>query len=269
MENNTYRAGDESARMSDEPKHPVKATQTSLQVVEALKRLGGSGRVTEVAAHVDVGKSAVHNHLSTLESAGFVTQDGDEYRLGLKFLDYGGYLRNELAVYETAGPEIRHLADETGELANLLVEERGQGVYIYREKGKQAVNLDTYAGLRVPLHSTALGKAVLAHLPEERVDAIVDEYGLPAETEDTIADRDELEEELAAVRERGYATDDEERLKGLRCVAAPILVADGTVLGAISVSAPTSRMRGDRFTSEIPEKVMSAANVVELNVEHS
>jgi len=149
------------------------------------------------------------------------------------------------------------------------VEEHGEGVYITRAEGSEAVSVDTYAGKRVNLHCTALGKTILAMLPEGRVDEIIDTHGLPARTENTITDRAELKAELADIRERGHAYDREERLPGLRCVAAPVTSEDGDPVAALSVSGPTSRIKGDLFHEEIPEMLQSAVNVVEINLVYS
>ncbi|WP_049983415.1 IclR family transcriptional regulator [Halorubrum sp. BV1] len=246
----------------------ITATRTSLRIVEALKRLDGAG-VTAVAKDLDMTKSTVHNHLKTLEDEGYVTNEGTTYRVGLRFLELGEYKRNRMDIYEKARPEVKALAEKTGETANAAVEEHGEGVYITRAEGTEAVTVDTYAGKRVKLHCTALGKTILAELPEERVDEILDTHGLPARTENTITDREELQAELATIRERGYAYDREERLSGLRCVAAPVVPEDGGLVAALSVSGPTTRMQGDLFHTDIPELLRSAANVIEINLAYS
>lgn len=246
----------------------ITATRTSLRIVEALKRLDGAG-LTAVADDLGIAKSTVHNHLQTLMDEGYITNEDGVYRVGLRFLELGEYKRNRMDIYETARPEVASLAEETGEMANAAVEEHGEGVYITRAKGTEAVTVDTYAGKRVNLHCTALGKTILAEFPEERVDAILDEHGLPARTENTITDRAELKTELADIRERGYAYDREERLPGLRCVAAPVVPEDGEFVAAISVSGPTTRIKGDLFHKKIPELLRSAANVIEINLVYS
>jgi DNA-binding IclR family transcriptional regulator len=253
--------------MRHEAKHPVKTTEKTLEILELLKELDEAG-VSELADRLDMGKSAVHNHLSTLREHHYVTKSEEKYRLGLKFLDLGGYTRSQMRLFRTAEPELSDLAQETGELVNIMCEEYGMGVYLVRWKGDQAVDIDTYTGRRTHLHTTALGKAILAHLPQSRVEAIVELHGLPAVTQHTTTDPDTLQDELDRVRERGYAVDDEERINGLRCVAAPVLDKDDTVLGAISVAAPTSRMTGERFRTEIPNAVQSTTNVVELNYKY-
>lgn len=254
--------------MSGEPKHPVRTTEKTLRLVEALRETDGAG-VTELANRVDMGKSAVHNHLSTLREYGYVAKEGDTYRTGLKFLEVGGQRRNRMELYDAAEPEVNELAQRSGELCNLMTEEGGVGVYLYRAKGDNAVELDTYAGRRTYLHTTALGKAILAHLPRSRVEEILDRHGLPAETDRSITDEAALFEELDRVRDRGYAVDDEERLRGLRCVAVPIRTSDERVLGAVSISSPRSRMKGERLEHDVPEMVQSVANVVELDINYS
>ncbi|MXV60545.1 helix-turn-helix domain-containing protein [Natronorubrum sp. JWXQ-INN-674] len=253
--------------MEQEPKYPVRTTETTLAILDTLKEANEMG-VTELSNQLNLGKSTVHNHLSTLRKHDFVVKEDEQYRLGLRFLELGGHSRNQMKLYEVAEPEVRALAEETEEMVNLATHEHGKCVYLYRAKGAQAVELDTYAGLRTGLHSTALGKAMLAHLPESRVDDIIETNGLSAETQHTITDRDELHEELETIRERGVAFDREERLNGLRCVAAPITDTDGRSIGAISVAAPTGRLKGDRFSTDMPDTVHSTANVIELSMTH-
>ncbi len=212
-------------------------------------------------------KSNVYKYFKTLEEDRYIVKDKNkEYQLSLRFLGLGAETRRRYGIYEIAKPQIKELAEESNEMANLLVEEHGRGIFLYRADSSHAVNLDTRAGRDVYLHTTALGKAILADLPEERVDEIIDRYGLPRVTPKTVTNRRALEKELDEIRERGWAYDDEERLKGLRCVAGSILDPNGEVLGAISISGPSSRMNGTRFSEEIPEAILKAKNVIELNV---
>ncbi|SIR75424.1 transcriptional regulator, IclR family [Haladaptatus litoreus] len=254
--------------MEKTAKHPVQTTEKTLRLVEALKNSGSCG-ITELADRLNMGKSAVHNHLATLEQHGYVVSEAGKYRLGLKFLDIGGYTRSQMDLYKTAESEVKQLAMETGERANLLTEEHGMGIYLYRANGNRAVDLDTYTGVRTYLHTSALGKAILATMSEERTEAILDRHGLPATTPGCVTDRDELYDELETIREDGFAVDDEERMEGLRCIAMPITSTEGNSLGAISISAPSSRMKGTRFQETIPELLSGAVNMIELNLNYS
>jgi len=249
-------------------KPTVKTAQTTLEILEALKRQNGA-TVTELTGIFDLSKSSVHNYLNTLERDGYVTNEGNTYHVGLRLLSLGGYARHGEQIYDIAKDEVREIADETGELVNLLVEEHGRGIYVYRAHGENAVMTDSYIGQRVYLHNTALGNAILAYLPRDRVNEILDQHGMPATTENTITNRDDLFAQLERIREEGVAFDEEARLKGLRCVAVPIVNNNDTVEGAISVSGPASRFEGEWFREELPEKLERVANVIELNITYT
>ena len=254
--------------MQERPAPPVQAAVTSFEVIEALRELDGAG-VSELASHMGLPKSTVHDHLRTLEATEFLVNDGSQYRLGARFLELGGHARKGMRLYRVGQPEVEKLAQQTGEHANLMIEEHGWGIFLYKATGEHAVRLDTHVGMRVYLQTTALGKAIMAHLPRERVDAVLDRHGLPKVTDETVTDREQLYDELEAVRRRGYATDDGERIEGMRCIGAPVLDPDGDVLGAVSVSGPTSRLDGESFEHEIPKAVLSATNVIEVNLAHT
>jgi len=255
--------------MGDKPDTPmVKTARTTFQILEEIKAQN-KVTVTELTNEFDLSNSSIHNYLKTLEQDGYVVREGNEYRVGLRLLDLGGYARHKQKIYQSAKDQVAKLAEETGEMTNLLVEEHGRGIYLYRANGEQAVTSDSYIGHRVFLHNTALGQSILAHLPRERVDEIINRHGLPKTTENTITDREALAERLELVREEGVAFDDEARLVGLRCVAKPIVNKNGGVEGAISISGPTSRFQGDRYRVELPEKLESAANVIELNINYT
>ena len=254
-------------RNETEPKTPVKTAQTTFRIVETLKALDGA-TVTQLANHLDIAKSSAHNYLQTLDHEGYVVETDGTYEVGLRFLDLGGYARSRERLYSIATPEMERLAESTGEYANLLVEEHGVGVFLARERGESAVSLDSYTGQSVRLHTTALGKTVLAYLSRERVESIVDRHGLPAMTDQTITDRTELFDALEEIRQQECAYDRQERIKGLNCVAVPIL-NDDDIAGALSVSGPVSRMDQERIDEEILPELRRAANIIELNQAHS
>jgi DNA-binding IclR family transcriptional regulator len=249
-------------------KHTIRSMETAFKIIDVLKQ-AETVRLTDLTSQVEFTKSTVHKHLQTLMQEGYVVKEADGYRLGLRFLEVGELARAQLELYETAKPEIDRLADETGELANLLIEEHGRGVYVYTAEGEDAVNLDTYPGKRVPMHGTALGKSILAYLPDDRVEAVLDRYGLDPITDQTLTDRDRLAQEFERIRERsGVAYEYEERVPGMSCVGAAVVTNDGSVHGAISVTGPVSRMATDRVENELQNKVRRAANIVAINLEY-
>lgn len=252
--------------MNDEANHPAKTTEKSLKLVSKLRELEGA-RIHELTDEMKMTKGAIHNHLSTLRQQGYVRQEGNVYHMSLKFLTLGGYVRDTIPLYQMARPKAIQLADETGMLVNLATEENGKGVYLYQARGEYAVNLDTHVGHRIRLHNIGVGKAILAHLPRERIDEIIDRWGLPEATENTITEKENLLDELETIQERGVAFDREERTSGLACIAAPVQ-NDDRVLGAISVSAPTQRLGGGSFDDEIIGEVVSTANEIELDLKY-
>jgi len=246
---------------------PINAVERSFAILQALGEHETVG-VTDLAAELDLPRSTVFNHLKTLESGEYVVNDGGEYRLGCRFLELGAKARDFHDIYEATRGEVNRLAEETGEISALLIEEHGLGVFLHRAEGEGSVRIDSYTGQRIYLHGAALGKAILACLSDERVTEIVDRRGLPALTDNTITDRAQLWAELETIAKSGVAFDDQERLDGLRSVAAPI--HDGeTVLGSVSLAGPSSRVHDERFREEFPAKVTDAANVIELNLTYS
>jgi len=240
----------------------VSSVERAFDVVDVL-RSGGPMRIDDVAEALNVSTSTAHVHLKTLEGVGYVVRESEGYRLGFRFLRDGIGVRQESNVYEITRPEVDALADETGEVANLGVEEEGKRVILYQAEGTEAVYDNAPTGEYTNMHWTALGKSILAHLPESYVEDVVEAHGLPRRQENTITDRDELAEELARVRDRRYAVEDEERRAGIRSVAVPILV-DDAVKGAISVSGPKERLDDRRIDEELLPALRNRVNVVEV-----
>ncbi|MEA5388029.1 IclR family transcriptional regulator C-terminal domain-containing protein [Haloarculaceae archaeon H-GB2-1] len=142
-------------------------------------------------------------------------------------------------------------------------------MYIYQTRTERAVQTDSHIGTTVDLHATAVGKAYLAHLADDRRAALLDDLDLAELTDSTHTDREELEAELASIREQGFAFNDEERFVGMRAVGAPVLGPDDEVLAAISVSGPTTRMEGERYREEIPEQVTQTARIIGIRATYS
>lgn len=249
---------------------PVRAVERSLQILGALRRLGG-GTLNEIVDETGLPKSTIHNHLVTLEQNQYIVKEGSEYHLGLRFLDFGQFVKRRKTVFTEAKPLVEELAAETGERAQFIAEEHGHGVFVHVATGDRAVKSGTSIGERAGprLHATAAGKAILAFLPEERREAILDQWGMPQITESTIQDRDELLDELTEVRERRYAINKEEHIEGLCAVGVPVMGCDGNIVGAISVSGPTHRMQGERLHTELPEMLLGVSNELELNITFS
>lgn len=246
----------------------LRVREHAFDVVEALQRLDGAG-VTELATELDIAKSSVYNYLRTLEERRFVVRDDDTYRLSYRFLHVGEYVRGRTPAYVHGTEELDVLAHETGRYAHLATEQHGLGVDLYKAKGREAIG-GRYqrSKLQRPdyLHLSATGKAILAHLPAERVEWILDEYGLVERTAETITERDALFAELDRIREQGYAVNREEEIEGIRAVGAPILSPSGDVLGSVSISGPAHRMRTPDYEAQMVAEITDTANRIEVNI---
>lgn len=242
----------------------VKTTATVFEIVEALDEMG-EATLTELADHLGFAKSTAYDHLTTMVEHEYVVKEDKQYRLGLRFLKCGINTKRNLRVSQLAQPTLEQLTEQTNEIAWLMVEEYGKGVYVNKAKGKFAVQPYGKMGNRVHLHDIAAGKAILAHLPEPRVREIIEQHGLPRRTEHTITDPDELFDNLAEIRERGVSFNDCESMENFRAVASPIVTGE-TLHGSIVVSAPKNRMRSAKFHEEVPDLVAGAANALELEL---
>jgi DNA-binding IclR family transcriptional regulator len=143
------------------------------------------------------------------------------------------------------------------------------GFFFIWEESDRSVQLDSYPGYGIHLHTTALGKAILAHKPEAEIETVISKRGLPERTPCTITDPQALFEELQQVRDRGYAADTNERIRGMSAYAAPIFDDAENVLAAISIAGPSRRLTEPDLREEYINRVREAANVIELNLEYS
>lgn len=251
-----------------EAKNPVRSVERTIEILETIRELNGA-TLSELTNQLNLSKGAIHNHVSTLNANGYIVKANQNYQLGIKFFEFGAGIRNEKPIYKIGVPEVDKLARETGELANILIEEQGMGIYLHRAQGDDALSLDTGAGSRVHMHNTALGKSILAHLPESEVNDILEQKGMPATTDRTITNKLELLDQLHDIQDRGYAFDMGERADGIRCVAAPVITSDQTVHGSISIAGPKGRMNGEYLRQTIPDLVTSAANVISINLTYA
>lgn len=251
---------------NNRPNAPIQATERSFRIIEEIRERDGAG-ITELADHFGVSKSTIHEHLTTLVQMDYLCRDGNEYKIGLRFLTIGGYARRKQRLYKNVRSEIDDLAAETGESVKAAVEQHGKGVFLYQARGDRAVHTNAHDGTRVYLHSTGVGKAILSELPAERVENIVERWGLQALTENTITDKDELYTELNKIQERGYAIDNEEYVRGVQCIAVPVMGQNG-VLGGISVSGPRKRFEQNSTLNELVDLLKNTARITEINIKN-
>ncbi|WP_254822927.1 IclR family transcriptional regulator [Haloglomus halophilum] len=246
----------------------IKAVERASTIIHLLED-EGKMTLTEIANELDVSKSTVHTYLRTLSQEGFLARTSDTYRLSLRHLSLSERVKNRISIYDDMKHEVDALAEKTDERAQFAKLEEDMVVFIYRAMSENAIPTTLSLGEYVYPHSVAAGKAMIAYLPDHRVNEIVERNGLPKQTENTVTDLDELKRRLDKVRERGYAFSDGERLRGVRCIGTPIRDDSGRVLGAISVSGPARRMTDERIDTELEDMLLESANVIEVNVKLS
>lgn len=254
-------------KLPETPDRPVQTVETALELFEVIKTTD-QATLTEIANHVGLAKSTILRHLLTLENNGFVIRDGNEYQLGLRFLDYGIHVRTFSELYQVGRERAEQLADETGGKVWLLAMENGQSIHLHKASSTHPLTTDARVGQRRRLHQLAAGKAMLASLSDSDIVEIIARFGLPEQTTNTITEQEELFEELKAVRKRGYAYNREESIEGLNSIGAAIHDANGTPIGGLSVSGPASRMQGDYFEQELPDLLLAATNEIEINLRY-
>ncbi|ELY54917.1 ArcR family transcription regulator [Natronococcus amylolyticus DSM 10524] len=213
-------------------------TAASLQLLETLVQNDGA-TAADLTADLDLAHSTVHTHLNTLSEYGYVVREGNTYHAGGKFCHIGDYVRRRKPEYRIAGEIVADLAQQTKLEADFAVEENGRVISLHNELNFAESSHFLTDGRFFHVHSTASGKAMLAAYSEDKVRRIIERVGLPAETDRTTTDPEELLSELEEIRERGYATNNEEAIDGLWAVAKAVNTPLGGVCGSLNLSGPT------------------------------
>ena len=218
--------------------------------------------LAEISRRSDIPKSTAHNLLTTLLSQGYIEKvEGDLYALGSAPLALTQKIRVNVEIRDPAAPLLRELADYSRESVYLTVKDGAYALYIYAVESPQRLLARTAVGDRVPLHCTAVGKAMLAFLTEQELEEIVDSVGLPTFTENTLDHLEALAEELARTRQRGYSLDREEHEVRTFCIGAPIFDRTGQVIAACSISGSSPAIVLDRLDDLSAQVVHTAQEI--------
>ena len=219
----------------------------AFRIVEMLAGHASEGlSLGDLSTRLHMPKSTTHRYLATLESLELAERDGaDRFRLGTRVIELAGsYLANtDLRIESHA--LLEEVAAQTGETVHLAVPSGDEVIYIAKVESIHALRMYSHIGARLPMHCTALGKALLAHFPPERTQRLTP-GPLAARTAKTITSAEALGHELDLIREQGFAIDDEENEVGVCCVGAPVFDYTGSAVAALSISGPMHRMSRER-----------------------
>ena len=202
--------------------------------------------ITDIAKALDLHKSTAAGLVYTLQRNGYIAQNPENrrYRLGLQLVERAGVLLDQIEIRKIAMPELEHLRDWSSESVNLAILEENRVIYIERLLTDKSLGFRNHIGKRAWPHSTALGKAILSHLPPPQAQAVLQSYPLAAMTPNTITDIDRLLRQFEVFRRQGYAIEREENEIGGLCISAPIHNHIAQPVAAVSVSFPLSRLDG-------------------------
>jgi IclR family KDG regulon transcriptional repressor len=250
------------AKAAGRPKTRLSSVANSIRLIKAFSDDEYEIGISNLAKRLGLAKSTVHRLASTLIDAGMLEQNPENgrYRLGLALFELGSLVRRKMDVSSEAKPYLKMLREKTGETVHLAILDHASVLFINNLESEHAVRMSVNVGVRAPAHCTAVGKALLAFQAPETIEQLLRD-DLIGRTPKTISAAAELRQDLATVRARGYAVDDEELETGLRCIAAPIRDHTGGVVASTSVAGPAQRMTKKALLAFAPD-VLAAADAI-------
>ena len=257
---------------SKNAKNIVRSVGKALGVLESFTAEEPELRLAEVARKADLDNATAFRMLSTLEFLGYVTRipDSRRFQLTFKCLDLGfnSIARTELR--DRIRPVLKSLVGKVNEAASIGVLEGPDVVYIERVQiGIGNLGVERHIGQRIPAFCSAIGRAIMAFLPQREQDGIFDTSDLRKYTPKTISDQKLLEKALAKIRSTGFAFCDQELIQGVRAIAAPIFDPDGFPVGALSVTSISLGVKAKDFVKLASEPVMNAASEISMGLRAS
>ena len=224
--------------------NPATAVERALNILENVAHRRDGLTNSEISRKLAIPKSSASYILRTLERRGYLRRDAESgrYRLGLKILSLGGDAQSSLDLADVALPFMRALVERVHLTSHLAVLDQGEAVYIEKVEAPGFFKVNTWVGRRMFLHSTSVGKVLLAWLPKHEIEATMRQQGLKKRTPKTITSVSRLLADLELVCDQGYSVDDEENSLGARCLGAPIFDSVGKVTAALGVSGTTSQV---------------------------
>ena len=246
------------------PRNLVQTIERVATIFDVMAQNSQGISLKELSAKVGLPKGTTHRLLSSLAYFGYVRQvsESKNYLLGFKLVELGNRLLDQLDLRAQARPSLINLCKKTRETVHLVVLDQNEALYVDKVESDEkpgGLQMVSRVGLRVPAHCSSVGKVFLAQLSDTELDTLIKEKGLRKRTENTITDPEKLKHHLKVIRQKGFAVDDEENEKGIRCVGAPIFNQQGQVIAAISISGPTVRITKKVMQQTLKNEVIRTA----------
>jgi DNA-binding IclR family transcriptional regulator len=241
---------------------PVAVVTRVLRILEVIRDTPAGVYLRDVARLTDINKSTAYRILAHLESEGYLFRGSEgAYFIGPKLVRLASANNHQAVLRDTSRPILHRLWQATGETVNLAVPDGTEMLYLDVIESPHSFRLVSHAGMRRPMHCTALGKAVMAQLPSNERDKLLQSLLPKSRNSGKGSVLAQLRKELAKVSKQGYAVDDQETTLGARCVGAPVFDETGAVVGSISISGPTTRV-GRKEIRSLGAKVAAAAQAI-------
>jgi len=246
---------------------PIASVQRALDILNLFDGAHAELGNSDIARMLDMDPGTVAGLIYTLKINNYLDQNPEnrKYRLGLKLAERASVLLDQIDLRKIASPILEDLLEWSGESVNLAILDHQEVVYIERLIGNHSLGIRSELGMRAPLHSTALGKAILANLQKNDLKTILQDYEFIPVTPRTIVDRKDFLSELENVKRDGYAIDEQENELGGRCIAAPVMDHTGKSIAAISISSPIQRFPVEKIP-EYGMRIKSAAFELSRNI---
>ncbi|MDZ7758756.1 MAG: IclR family transcriptional regulator [Desulfovermiculus sp.] len=245
----------------------INSLDKGIRVLELLAE-NGALHVSRIAAALGYNRAGAHRFVSTLKDLGYVQQTADgQYELSFKILELSTKLARRFEIRKSASSFMRQLSATFHETINLGFLEGTDVVHLDKIDSPELLRPDPEIGSRAPAHTTALGKAILAFLPQEELDAFLSKVDWTPRTPKACSRPQDLQENLQTIQAKGYALDDEELCLGLRCVAVPIFDQHNYPRYAISISGPSMRMSSERM-QEMSRALVEVGKSLSQRLQH-
>jgi len=231
----------------------IQSVDRALRILDLFDEYDTELKITEISERMQLHKSTIHSLLKTLQESNYIVQNPEngKYRLGLKLVERGNLVISTMDIRQVAKGYLQDLSKKTGQTTHLGILDGQEGVYIDKVDGEKAVIRYSRIGKRIPLHSSALGKVLLAFQEPKEIKRILEGYAYTRHTENSITSEDELLEELERVNQQGYAIDNLENEQSVRCISVPILNFENKILAAISMSTLISAVNDQQLDAYI------------------
>lgn len=245
----------------------IQSIDRALRILDLFDEYETELKITDISERMQLHKSTVHSLLKTLQSRNYIEQnvENGKYRLGMKLFERGNLVIRSLDIRTISKKYLIDLSVKTGNTVHLVILDGKEGIYIDKVEGSSATVLYSRIGRRIPVHCSAVGKALVAHKNGVELNEILDGYVYKQHTPNTLTNENAFIAELEKVRSTGYAMDREENEPGITCLAVPIWDHSGSVVAAMSMSQHSASVNDDKMDRTV-QMLKEAANKISIEL---